>query len=173
MKKRTDYMLITSFDQLDLSIFHQINKNEIVGTSFKNQSVIIINLFKKEIIQEFKDIKCSFNNQSICVIDENQFLIGCVNYFNLFKNENNGLKSIKTIETDIDWIHTIFKLKDLKDVYLVGDGCGNLIEVELNNNECKIMKKKDNHRKEINCICVNNDNKIITGGEDQLIIIWK
>ena len=171
--KDTDYMLITSFDQLDLSIFHQINKNEIVGTSFKNQSVIIINLFKKEIIQEFKDIKCSFNNQSICVIDENQFLIGCVNYFNLFKNENNGLKSIKTIETDIDWIHTIFKLKDLKDVYLVGDGCGNLIEVELNNNECKIMKKKDNHRKEINCICVNNDNKIITGSEDQLIIIWK
>ncbi len=171
--KDNDYMLITSFDQLNLSIFHQINKNEIVGTSFKNQSVIIINLFKKEIVQEFKDIKCSFNNQSICVIDENQFLIGCENYINLFKNEINGFKSIHKIETDIDWIHSIFKLKDLKNIYLIGDSCGNLREVELNNNKCKVLKKKDNHRKEINCICVNNENKIITGGEDQLVIIWK
>ena len=172
--KDTDYMLATSFDSLKMNIFQQINKNEIVGTSFKNQSVIIINIVKKTIEQEFKNIKCSFNNQSICIIDEKQFLIGCDNYFNLFKNENNGLKSIKKIEVDIDWIHCIYKLKELNNVFLIGDGCGSLREICLNEDGYEVLKKKNNcHKKEINCICVNGDNKILTGGEDQQIIIWK
>ena len=172
--KDTDYMLATSFDSLKMNIFQQINKNEIVGTSFKNQSVIIINIVKKTIEQEFKNIKCSFNNQSICIIDEKQFLIGCDNHFNLFKNENNGLKSIKKIEVDIDWIHCIYKLKELNNVFLIGDGCGSLREICLNEDGYEVLKKKNNcHKKEINCICVNGDNKILTGGEDQQIIIWK
>ena len=150
----------------------RIKEFEIVTSSFLDSKIEFWNFKNKNKnqsqIKTLEKIDCSNNADNMILFDNNLIIIGNLIYVVNIESYN----VIKEIKYNEIMLNTILDISDF--VFVIGDYQGNLIEFRIDeNSDIKKIGEKRLHNGKIEAIMIFEDGKIVSGGEDCVINIWK
>jgi WD40 repeat protein len=159
--------------QVDSKVYSiiQINDKELATTSSNSAKEYFLKFYclnnTKKVTSIHNNDICGWNNNMIKY--GNYLFVGGKNKI-LYVNCTN--KIIEKIIPILNFIYTLYLVND--NMIIIGDNKGNISQLEINNNDLKIISdKKKAHSKEIHGFLALNNGDLLSCSTDGFIKVWK